>query len=197
SVLGRFMDILLSFPILLFAIAIVARFGPSVELLIIVITLFTWPYIGRLVRGQVISLREREFIEAARALGASDLRIMAVEIVPNLIALAVIYATLLIPVNIVLEATLSFLGLGVQPPTPSWGNMIAEAQTGDLYTVAWWFLVFPCIALLMTTLAFNLLGDGLRDALDPRQGRGHLGTKAKVKRAAAKLTGKTGESPAA
>jgi peptide/nickel transport system permease protein len=190
SVLGRFMDILLSFPILLFAIAIVARFGPSLQLLIFVIALFSWPYIGRLVRGQVISLREREFVEAARALGSSDLRIMFVEIVPNLIALAIIYATLLIPVNIVLEATLSFLGLGIQPPTPSWGNMIAEAQTGDLYTVAWWFLVFPCVALVLTTLAFNLLGDGLRDALDPRQGRGHLGTKERVKRAARKMAGK-------
>jgi peptide/nickel transport system permease protein len=191
AVLARFMDILLSFPILLFAIAIVARFGPSLELLIIVIALFSWPYIGRLVRGQVISLREREFVEAARALGSSDLRIMFVDIAPNLIALAVIYATLLVPVNIVLEATLSFLGLGIQPPTASWGNMIAEAQNGDLYTVAWWFLVFPCIALVLTTLAFNLLGDGLRDALDPRQGRGHLGTKARVKRATRRMTGKT------
>jgi peptide/nickel transport system permease protein len=174
SILGRFMDILLSFPILLFAIAIVARFGPSLGLLVFVISLFSWPYIGRLVRGQVISLREREFVEAARALGASDFRIMFVEIAPNLIALAVIYATLLIPVNIVTEATLSFLGLGIQPPTASWGNMIAEAQTGDLFTVAWWFLVFPCVALVLTTLAFNLLGDGLRDALDPRHGRSNI-----------------------
>ncbi len=183
SVLGRFMDILLSFPILLLAIAIVARFGPSLGLLIVVISLFSWPYIGRLVRGQVISLREREFVEAARALGASDLRIMFVEIAPNLVALAVIYATLLIPVNIVLEATLSFLGLGVQPPTASWGNMIAEAQTGDLFTVAWWFLVFPCVALVLTTLAFNLLGDGLRDALDPRYGRSHISPAKRVRRA--------------
>ncbi len=196
SVLGRFMDILLSFPILLFAIAIVARFGPSLELLIIVIAMFSWPYIGRLVRGQVIGLREREFVEAARALGASDLRIMVIEIAPNLIALAIIYATLLIPVNIVLEATLSFLGLGIQPPTASWGNMISEAQTGDLYTVAWWFLVFPCVALVLTTLAFNLFGDGLRDALDPRQGRGHLGAKAKVKRGARLLVGKLDEGEA-
>jgi peptide/nickel transport system permease protein len=184
SLLGRFMDILLSFPILLFALAIVARFGPSLGLELIVIAMFSWPYIGRLVRGQVISLREREFVEAARSLGSSDLRIMVVEIAPNLIALAIIYATLLIPVNIVLEATLSFLGLGVLPPAASWGNMIAEAQTGDLFTVAWWFLVFPCVALVLTTLAFNLLGDGLRDALDPRAGRSHLGVTAKASRKA-------------
>jgi ABC-type dipeptide/oligopeptide/nickel transport system permease subunit len=184
SVLARFMDILLSFPILLFALAIIARFGPSLQLVLIVIAMFSWPYIGRLVRGQVISLREREFVEAARAIGASDLRIMFVEIAPNLLALAVIYATLLIPVNIVTEATLSFLGLGVQPPTASWGNMIAEAQTGDLFTVAWWFLVFPCVALVLTTLAFNLLGDGLRDALDPRAGRSQMSPVSRAKRRA-------------
>ena len=184
TILARFMDILLSFPILLFALAIIARFGPSLELVVIVIAMFSWPYIGRLVRGQVISLREREFVEAARALGSSDLRIMFVEILPNLLALAVIYATLLIPVNIVLEATLSFLGLGVQPPTASWGNMIAEAQNGDLFTVAWWFLVFPCLALVLTTLAFNLLGDGLRDALDPRHGRSQMTPKSKATRRA-------------
>lgn len=174
NVLARLMDLLLSFPVLLFALAIVARFGPSLGLLLIVVAMFTWPYIGRLVRGQVISLREREFVEASRALGSSDLRIMFIEIVPNLVALAVIYATLLIPVNIVLEATLSYLGLGVQPPTASWGNMISDAQNGDLFTVAWWFLVFPCLALVLTTLAFNLFGDGLRDALDPRQGRAQI-----------------------
>ena len=183
SILARFMDILLSFPILLFAIAIVARFGPSLDLLIFVIAMFSWPYIGRLVRGQVIALREREFVEAARALGSSDVRIMFIEIAPNLIALAVIYATLLIPINIVTEATLSFLGLGVLPPTASWGNMIAEAQTGDLFTVAWWFLVFPCVALVLTTLAFNLLGDGLRDALDPRHGRSNITPTKRVRRA--------------
>jgi len=189
NVLARFMDVLLSFPVLLFALAIVARFGPSLGLVLVVVATFSWPYIGRLVRGQVISLREREFVEASRALGSSDLRIMFVEIVPNLVALAVIYATLLIPINIVLEATLSYLGLGVQPPTASWGNMIAEAQNGDLFTIAWWFLVFPCVALVLTTLAFNLLGDGLRDALDPRQGRTQL--------APAKRASKRAPTPAA
>lgn len=175
ALIARLMDILLSFPVLLFALALVARFGASLTLILLVIAFFQWPLIARLVRGQVISLREREFVEAARSLGSSDLRIMFLEIAPNLIALAVVYATLLIPVNIVVEATLSYLGLGISPPTASWGNMIAEAQTGDLYTIAWWFLVFPSVALFLTTLAFNLLGDGLRDALDPRQGRSQLG----------------------
>jgi ABC-type dipeptide/oligopeptide/nickel transport system permease subunit len=177
ALISRFMDILLAFPILLLALALVARFGASLKLIIMVVAFFSWPYIARLVRGQVISLREREFVEAARAVGASDLRIMVVDIAPNLIALAVVYATLLIPVNIVLEATLSYLGLGIQQPTASWGNMISEAQNGDLYTIAWWLLVFPCVALFLTTLAFNLLGDGLRDALDPRQGHSHLDAK--------------------
>jgi ABC-type dipeptide/oligopeptide/nickel transport system permease subunit len=175
AVIARFMDILLSFPVLLFALALVARFGASLLLILLVIAFFQWPLIARLVRGQVISLREKEFVEAARSLGSSDFRIMFLEIAPNLVALAIVYATLLIPVNIVLEATLSYLGLGIAPPTASWGNMIAEAQSGDLYTIAWWFLVFPSVALFLTTLAFNLLGDGLRDALDPRQGRSQLG----------------------
>ncbi|MGO9584151.1 MAG: ABC transporter permease [Acidimicrobiales bacterium] len=174
ALIARFMDIMLAFPVLLFALALVARFGASLTLIILVVAFFQWPLIGRLVRGQVISLREREFVEAARAVGASDLRIMLVEILPNLIALAVVYATLLIPVNIVLEATLSYLGLGIQQPTASWGNMISEAQNGDLYTIAWWVLVFPCASLFLTTLAFNLFGDGLRDALDPRHGRSNL-----------------------
>lgn len=180
AVIARFMDILLAFPVLLFALAFVARFGASLQLIILIVAFFQWPLIARLVRGQVVGLREREFVEAARATGASDFRIMFIEIAPNLIALAIVYATLLIPVNIVLEATLSYLGLGIQPPTASWGNMIAEAQNGDLYTIAWWFLVFPCVALFLTTLAFNLLGDGLRDALDPRAGRSNLGMKAKA-----------------
>jgi ABC-type dipeptide/oligopeptide/nickel transport system permease subunit len=119
---------------------------------------------------------------------------MFIEIAPNLIALAVIYATLLIPINIVTEATLSFLGLGVLPPTASWGNMIAEAQTGDLFTVAWWFLVFPCVALVLTTLAFNLLGDGLRDALDPRHGRSNITPTKRVKRTARSARPEKGDS---
>jgi ABC-type dipeptide/oligopeptide/nickel transport system permease subunit len=175
TILSRFMDLVLSFPFLLLAIALVAKFGASFHLTLYILAFFGWPAIGRIVRGQVLALKEREFVEAARSLGAGDLRIMIVEITPNLLPIALVYSTLLIPVNIVSEATLSFLGLGINPPTASWGNMIAESQNGNLYTVAWWLLVFPSIALFLVTLAFNLLGDGVRDALDPRAGRSQLG----------------------
>jgi peptide/nickel transport system permease protein len=169
--LSRTMDVFLSFPFLLFAISLVSVFQPSVSISIFVIAFFTWANVGRIVRGQVLSIREKEYIEAARSLGASDWRIMRVDVLPNLVAPVIVYSTLLIPTAIVFEATLSFLGLGVTPPTPTWGNMISEAQNGGYYQVAPWFLLFPSLALFATTLAFNLLGDGLRDALDPRASR--------------------------
>jgi ABC-type dipeptide/oligopeptide/nickel transport system permease subunit len=168
SLLARAMDIVLSFPLLLFAIALVAIVGPSLLVTILVIAFFSWAPVGRVVRGQTLALKEREFVEAARALGASSWRVMFVDILPNLTAPVLVYATLLIPASIAFEATLSFLGLGVVPPTPEWGNMLAEAV--GYYQVAWWFLVFPGGALVVTTLAFNLLGDAVRDALDPRAG---------------------------
>jgi len=166
AVLSGIMDVVLSFPFLLTALVLVAIFDPSAYISIIIIAFFGWVYIARIVRGQVLSLREKEFVEAARSLGASDLRIMFSDILPNLVAPIIVYATLLIPANILAEASLSFLGLGVKPPTPTWGNMLQESF--ELYTVAWWFFIFPGLALLITVLAFNLLGDGLRDALDPR-----------------------------
>jgi peptide/nickel transport system permease protein len=166
TVLSGIMDVVLSFPFLLTALVLVAIFEPSVYISISIIAIFGWTYIARIVRGQVLSLREKEFVEAARSLGASDLRIMFSDILPNLVAPIIVYATLLIPTNILAEASLSFLGLGVKPPTPTWGGMLQESQ--ELYTVAWWFFIFPGLALLTTVLAFNLLGDGLRDALDPR-----------------------------
>lgn len=166
TLLSRFMDVVLSFPFLIMALALVTRFGAHLSITIGVIVFFSWSSLGRIVRGQVIALREREFVEAARSLGSSDLRIMFIDILPNLLAPVIVFGTLLIPVNIVFEATLSFLGLGVQLPTASWGGMLSTAS--GLYQQAWWFLVFPAIALLITTLAFNILGDGLRDALDPR-----------------------------
>ena len=166
SVLSRTMDVILSFPFLLFGIALVSIVGPSLTVVIGVIAFFSWASVGRIVRGQTISLKEREYVEAARSLGASDLRIMFVEILPNLVAPVLVYLTLLIPSAIVFEATLSFLGLGVIPPTPTWGNMLAESL--GFYQVAWWYVLFPAAALLLTTLAFNLLGDSVRDALDPR-----------------------------
>ncbi len=168
--LSRFMDVILSFPFILTALSIVAVTGPKLSITVLVIAFFTWSSVGRIIRGQVLSLREREFVEAARSLGASNLRIMTVDILPNLVAPLLVYSTLLIPVNIVSEATLSFLGLGVPIPQATWGGMLAASSDG-LYTVAWWYLLFPSLALLATTLAFNLLGDGLRDALDPRADR--------------------------
>lgn len=169
TALSRFMDVILAFPLLLFAIALVSIVGPSLTVTIAVIAFFSWAVVGRIIRGQTLSLREKEFVEAARSLGASDLRIMFVDILPNLVAPLVVYTTLLIPASIVFEATLSFLGLGVVPPTPSWGNMLSDAE--PYYKVAWWFVIFPGSALLLTTLAFNLLGDSVRDALDPRYAR--------------------------
>jgi len=169
TALSRFMDVILAFPLLLFAIALVAIVGPSLTVTIAVIAFFSWAVVGRIIRGQTLSLREKEFVEAARSLGASDLRIMFVDVLPNLVAPLIVYTTLLIPASIVFEATLSFLGLGVVPPTPSWGNMLSDAEA--YYKVAWWFVIFPGAALLLTTLAFNLLGDSVRDALDPRYAR--------------------------
>jgi ABC-type dipeptide/oligopeptide/nickel transport system permease subunit len=166
SVLARLMDVVLSFPFLLFAIALVTVAGPSELIEIAVIAFFSWAAVGRIVRGQTLAIREKEYVEAARSLGAGDLRIMFVDVLPNLVAPVIVYTTLLIPVSIVFEATLSYLGVGIIPPTPSWGNMISDAQ--NFYQVAWWFLVFPGLALVLTTLAFNLLGDSVRDALDPR-----------------------------
>ena len=166
SVLSRFMDLVLSFPFLLAAIALVSVVGPSLGVIIVVIALFSWAAVGRIVRGLAMSIKEKEYTEAARAAGAGNLRIMFVEVLPNLAAPLIVYTTLLIPAAIAFEAVMSFLGLGIVPPTPSWGDMLAEAI--GYYQVAWWFILFPGLALLATTLAFNLLGDSLRDALDPR-----------------------------
>jgi peptide/nickel transport system permease protein len=165
TALSRLVDAVLAFPYLVLALALTAVLGPSLPVVIGVISFFAWAGIARVVRGQAISLRERDYIEAARSLGAGPFRIMFTEILPNLAGPVLVLATLSIPSAIIFEATLSFLGLGVQPPTPSWGNILAGAQ--NYYRVAWWYLVFPAVALLITTLAFNLLGDGIRDALDP------------------------------
>jgi ABC-type dipeptide/oligopeptide/nickel transport system permease subunit len=176
SVLARFMDWLLAVPFLLFAISlfsvavvhpIFGFIGPGLPIVIIVLGFFGWATVGRIVRGQVLSIKEKEYIEAARALGAGPWRIMFIDILPNLLAPLIVYSTLLIPATIVGEATLSFLGVGVQPPTADWGQMISDASTMFLYG-PWWYLVFPSAALLVTTLAFNIFGDGVRDAFDPR-----------------------------
>jgi peptide/nickel transport system permease protein len=180
SLLARFMDVVLAFPVLLFAIGLASACAlgrgclgglitPGQVTLIVVIALSSWPYIGRIIRGQVLSIREKEFIEAARSLGASNTRIMRREILPNLVAPIIVYTSLFLPINVLLEAALSFLGVGVQPPTASWGQMIADAS--GIFNTAWWYMVFPGAALVLTVLAFNLVGDGLQDALNPRTGR--------------------------
>lgn len=179
SILARLMDVVLSFPYVLFAIVLVSVFGASLPLVILVIAFFSFAAIGRIVRGQALSQREKEYVEAAHSLGAGNLRIMFVDILPNLVAPVIVLATLLIPSAIIFEATLSFLGLGVGPPTSSWGNMLSDAEGVGFQ--AWWFYIFPMLFLLATTLAFNLLGDAVRDALDPRTERIFAGRRKKQK----------------
>jgi peptide/nickel transport system permease protein len=176
--ISRLMDLFLAFPLLVFAIALVGvipdkAFGLAgnqlrIAMLIFVIGFFNWPYLGRIVRGQTISLRQREYVEAARSLGAKRGYILRTELLPNLLAPILVYSTLLIPTNILFEAALSFLGVGVIPPTPSWGGMLSDAVS--YYTLPS-FMLWPGLAIFATVLAFNLFGDGLRDALDPRGSR--------------------------
>ena len=165
SVLSRSMDVVLSLPFLLFAIALVSITGPGLWISVAVVAFFSWASVGRVTRGQTLSIREKEYIEAARSLGAPSLRVNFIDILPNVIAPVIVYTTPLIPASIAFMATLSFLGIGIVPPTADWGDMISEGL--QYYKVAWWFLLFPGLALLITTLAFNLLGDAVRDALDP------------------------------
>jgi peptide/nickel transport system permease protein len=178
-VISRLIDLLLAFPILLLALGLATACSlgggclggllqPGIVVVIFVIAFVNWTYLARIVRGQVLSLREKEFVDAARSLGASDARIIFREILPNLVAPIIVFATLIIPQNILFEAALSFLGAGIQPPTASWGAMIADATT--IFDQAWWYMLFPGVALLVTVLAFNLVGDGLQDALHPRSG---------------------------
>jgi peptide/nickel transport system permease protein len=166
NVIMRFVDMVISFPRLVLLIAIVALFESSIALVIIVLGLTLWPSTARIVRGEVLGLREREFVQAARALGYSKRRIILRHLVPNALPPVIVAATLGIGNTIVLEAGLSFLSLGVQPPTPSWGTMVADGR--DELLNAWWLSTFPGLAIVFTVLAFNLVGDGLRDALDPR-----------------------------
>jgi len=166
TVLMRFTDMMLSFPRLILLIVVIALFEPTIWLVVTVLGLTGWMSVARIVRGEVLSLRSREFVQAAKVLGMSDGRIITRHILPNTLAPVIVYATLGIGTTILIEATLSFLGLGVQPPTPSWGNMIADGR--DALLTAWWISTFPGLAIVLTVTAFNLLGDGLRDALDPR-----------------------------
>jgi len=179
TVLSRFTDIVLCFPILLLGLGIASACAvqgcvsgliqPGIVTILFIIAIATWTYMARIVRGLVLSLREREFVQASRSLGASNARIMFREILPNLTAPIIVYASLTIPQNILFEAALSYLGVGVRPPTASWGEMIADAT--PIFNTAWWYMVFPGLALLITVIAFNLVGDGLQDALNPRATR--------------------------
>jgi peptide/nickel transport system permease protein/oligopeptide transport system permease protein len=176
TAISRLMDIFLAFPLILFAIALVGvipdhSFGLNgfwlrIALLVFIIGFFNWPYIGRIVRGQTLSLREREFVDAARSLGARSWYVIFRELLPNLVAPILVYTTLLIPTNILFEAALSYLSVGVPPPAATWGGMLSDAVTW--YQVDPFFMLFPGLAIFITVLAFNLFGDGLRDALDPR-----------------------------
>jgi peptide/nickel transport system permease protein/oligopeptide transport system permease protein len=181
AVIARSMDVFLAFPLLVFAIALVgvipsSAFGLSgnslrIGLLIFVIGFFAWPYMGRIIRGQTLSLREREFVDAARSLGARGPYVLFRELLPNLVAPILVYSTLLIPTNILFEAALSYLGVGIIPPTPSWGGMLSDAVNNGFYSIDPMYMIIPGTAIFLTVMAFNLFGDGLRDALDPRSNR--------------------------
>ena len=165
TLLMRFTDVMMAFPTLLLAMTLVAILKPSIWIIIVVIGVVYWTWIARVVYGQVVALRDRDFVTATRALGAGRLFILFHHILPQLIPTLIVWGTLGIATNVMLEASLSYLGIGVQPPTPSWGGMIQQGQS--FYRTAPWLVFFPGIAIMLTVFAFNLLGDGLRDALDP------------------------------
>ena len=178
--ISRSIDVLLAIPYLLLATGLAAScslgdgcFGgllkPGLGVVIFVIAVTSWTPIARIVRGETLSLREREFVEAARSVGASNRRIIFTEVLPNLVAPIIVYTSILIPQVILYEAALSFLGVGVQPPTASWGQMLSDAT--QIFNTAWWYMLFPGLALLFTVLAFNLVGDAMQDALNPKASR--------------------------
>jgi peptide/nickel transport system permease protein len=178
SLIARAMDVFLAFPLLVFAIALIGVLPGSwlglsgntlrVFLLVVIIGLASGPYMGRIIRGQTLSLREREFVDAARSMGARGPYILFRELLPNLVGPILVYATLLIPTNILFEAALDYLGVGLIPPTPSWGQMLSNAVTNQYYAVDPEYMIVPGLAIFITIISFNLFGDGLRDALDPR-----------------------------
>jgi len=179
AIISRLTEMVMAFPVLLFIIAISATAGPQLNsitfgflangvfTLVLIFASFGWFYPARIVRGQVLSLREKEFVEAARMTGASDWRIVRSHLLPHLVGPVIVYSTLIVAQNIIAEAGLSFLGLGIQEPTASWGNLLAQAP--QFYTTQPWLLIWPGLSILLATLSFNLLGDGLRDAFDPRR----------------------------
>jgi peptide/nickel transport system permease protein len=165
-VLMRFVDLMLCFPSFFLILAVIALLEPSIWNIMVVIGATSWMGVARLVRAEILSLREREFVTAARALGASDVRLILRHLLPNSLAPVMVSATLGVAGAILTESALSFLGLGVQPPTPSWGNMLTAGK--DNIEIAWWLSVFPGLAILITVMSYNLLGEGIREAIDPR-----------------------------
>jgi ABC-type dipeptide/oligopeptide/nickel transport system permease subunit len=160
AVIARTMDVFLAFGL--------SGNSLRIALLIFIIGFFNWPYMGRIIRGQTLSLREREFVDAARSLGARSGYVLFRELLPNLVAPIIVYSTLLVPTNILFEAALSYLGVGLYPPTPTWGGMLSDAVTNQYFQIDPAFMIVPGLAIFITVMAFNLFGDGLRDALDPR-----------------------------
>jgi peptide/nickel transport system permease protein len=165
SVVMRLVDLQLAFPFILLALSIIALLGPSLRHIIMVFAITTWPVYARTTRGSVLSLREREFVQAARSVGASDRHILWRHVVPNLLSPVLVLASFEVARMIILESALGFLGLGVQPPTPTWGNMLADGR--DYIRDAWWIATFPGLAIMITAAGVNFLGDGLRDLFDP------------------------------
>lgn len=165
-VLMRLTDMVLAFPVFFITVLFLALFGPSIPGLIFVIGAISWPPTARVVRAEFLRMRTLDFVAAAKSLGASEVRVMARHILPNVVAVIIISVTLRVGVSILAEAGLSFLGLGVQPPTPSWGNLVADGR--EYLRAAWWVSLFPGAFVFLSVMAFNLLGDGLRDAFDPK-----------------------------
>lgn len=171
EIIMRIAEIFMSFPFMIITITVVAVFGNSVTTLILVLAVLSWPSIARIVRGQMLSLREMEYMEACEALGISDIRRIFRHLLPNVLAYVIVYATLGMASVILVETSLSFLGLGVSPPTPTWGNMIQEARDMLIIEHKWWYWVPPGIAIFVSVMCFNILGDGMRDAIDPKMKR--------------------------
>jgi peptide/nickel transport system permease protein len=168
----RVVDLMLSVPQFFLLLMIVALVGPSTVATVLVIGLTSWMGMARLVRGQVLSLKNQDFVLAARAIGSGGWRLLLRHLLPNCLGIIIVNATLWVAIAIVLESSLSYLGLGAQPPTPTWGNMLTEGRR--YMREAWWIIAFPGLAIFVTAMSFNLMGDGLRDALDPRSSSGRV-----------------------
>lgn len=168
SIIMRLVDIIMCFPFFVIAIAMAAVLGPSMSNIVIIVSVLYWTRVARIVRAEVMSLKEREFIEAAKALGLSSYEIISKHVLRNIMAPMLVYATLAIANGILTEASLSFLGMGVKPTVPSWGNMLSAAQSMRVLESKWWMWIPPGLMVLLTVLSINFLGDGLRDALDPK-----------------------------